>query len=137
MVKSGETKVLEAGVLMIENPDSNHQILDSETGEEVASVSGFVSSATLIPSTFDVTFGKAVWPGVTIKAGETKVLKPGVINVTGADATVLDAAGETLINLDRFKSRTSLPPGEYTVRVEGQDVPVKLAEGKIVNIKIE
>jgi len=138
VVKPEETTVLEAGVLRIKNADSRgHQILDSETGEKIASIDKFVSSATLIPSTFDVTFGKAVWPGVTIKAGETKVLNPGVINVTGTHATVLDAAGKTLTKLDKFRSRTSLPPGEYTVRVEGQDVPVKLTEGKIVNIKIE
>ena len=138
VVKPEETTVLEAGVLRIKNADSRgHQILDSETGEKIASIDKFVSSATLIPSTFDVTFGKAVWPGVTIKAGETKILKPGVINVTGAKATVLDAAGKTLNKLDMFRSSTSLPPGEYTVRVEGQDVPVKLVKGKIVNIKIE
>jgi len=130
VVKSGETTVLEPGVLVIENPDFSHEILDSETGEVVASINSSYPRAVLIPSTFDVTFHKAIWPEVTLAAGEKKVLKAGVIKVTGANATVLDARGQELVDLSGVRSQASFPPGEYTVQVEGQQIPVALKEGK-------
>jgi len=137
VVKAGETTVLEPGVLVIENPDFSHKILDSETGEVVASVNSSLPRAVLIPSTFDVTFQKTVWPEVTVGAGETRVLKAGVIKVTGANATVHDVDGKELVRLSGVRSRVSLPPGEYRVKVEGQEVPVKLTEGKMVNLKAQ
>lgn len=137
VVKAGETTVLEPGVLVIENPDFSHKILDSETGEVVASVNSSLPRAVLIPSTFDVTFHEAVWPDVVVGAGETKILRAGVIKVTGANATVHDTEGKKLVGLSSIRSRASFPPGDYVVRVEGQEVPVTLTEGKIVNLKIE
>lgn len=74
---------------------------------------------------------------MTVGAGETKVLNAGVIKVTGANATVHDAQGNELVGLSSIRSRASFPPGSYSVRVEGQEVPVELTEGKTVNIEIE
>jgi len=134
-VKAGETTVLNPGVIEIKDASpSGHKVLDWETGVEVGDISSFTSRLTVLPSTFTVMFGSAEWRHIDIKAGEHKVLNPAVIVVNGADAgkgyDVRAEDGTLAGNISSFTSRLPVPPGRYTIEIDGKRVPLELAEDK-------
>ena len=137
-VRPGETTTLEPGVIEIRNASiSGHKVLDNETGEEIGSIMSSNPRLTVLPSTFAVTFGKALWKDVEIKGGERKLLEPGVISIVGGDISqrVLGEDGAVIETIFSSSPRAPLPPGNYVVEVLGQKVPVTLAPGQTVEIK--
>jgi hypothetical protein len=140
-VKPGETTTLEAAVIEIKNASiSGHKVLDAETGEEIGGIVSTNPRITVMPSTFSVTFGKALWKDIEVKSGERKVLNPGTIEVKGASVTgtpIRDQEGAIVASVSPLGTWAPLPPGKYTVDVGSQKVPVDLAEGQevVINVK--
>ena len=137
-VRPGETTTLEPGVIEIRNASiSGHKVLDNETGEEIGSIMSSNPRLTVLPSTFAVTFGKAMWKDIEVKNGERKVIEPGVISIVGGGISqrVLGEDGTTIETIFSSSPRAPLPPGNYVVEVAGQKVPVTLAPGQTVEIK--
>jgi hypothetical protein len=137
----GETTTLDPGVLEVTNGSpAGHKVLDWETGTEVGQVSGSVPRLSVLPSTFTVMFGNARWDNIDIKAGERKVLNPAVIVVNGAGGAgypVRAEDGTAVGNISSFVSRMPVPPGKYTIEIEGQKVALDLAEGQTMEINVK
>jgi hypothetical protein len=115
-------------------------VLDAETGEEIGGIVSTNPRITVMPSTFSVTFGKALWKDIEVKSGERKVLNPGTIEVKGASVTgtpIRDQEGAIVASVSPLGTWAPLPPGKYTVDVGSQKVPVDLAEGQevVINVK--
>jgi hypothetical protein len=140
-VKAGETTVLEPGTIEVRNASgSGHKVLDWETGVEVGDVSSFVTRLSVIPSTFTVMFGNARWEHVEVKAGENKVLNPAVLVVNGASGAGHNVYGEdgaVVGNVSSFGHRLPLPPGKYTIEIEGQKIALDLSEGETMEINVK
>jgi hypothetical protein len=135
-VRPGETTWLEPAILTIEHASlSGHDVLDRETGEVVAEASAIAETVALMPGTYDVRFGGAVWPGVELRAGQRTVLRPGVIEVRRATInghTIRDARGAEVGKVSATGSVRPFPPGTYTVELKSGPRSVTLAEGQRV-----
>lgn len=140
-VKPGETTVLEVGLLRIEggqNDLNGYDILDPET-EEVLVRGKVFYSLPLMPGRLSVSSGHAGWPNIEITAGQTTVLNPGRIEVTGDKAGTYRVAtreGQEVGKVSRLL-RLPLPAGSYVVDVEGQAMSVDLADGQTHTINVE
>ena len=139
-IRPNETTVLDPGVIEVRNAaPSGHKVLDWETGVEVGNVSGSVTRLSVLPSTFTVMFGNARWDHIDIKGGEHKVLNPAVIVVNGASGAghnVYAEDGTRVGNVSSFTHIMPVPPGKYTIDIEGQKVPLDLAEGQRMEINL-
>ena len=139
-VKPNETTAIEAGLLRIEggaNDLNGYVILDPET-EEVVVRQRVISTMPLMPGRFIVTSGSIGWPGIEINAGQTTVLNPARIVVTGANAgtyRVTTSDGREAGQVSRLL-QLPLPAGRYAVDVEGQSMPVDLVDGQTHTIDV-
>jgi hypothetical protein len=137
-VRSNETTVLKPGVLHVENASlTGNKVLDAESGFEHGSVSALKSRMTLMPGEYDVVFGNVSWP-VTVFAGKTTTLQPGTVKVDDASQqayTIRDAGGRTVVELNNVTDWTPLPPGEYTIEIDGREEPFSLKEGRHVRFR--
>ena len=138
-VKSGETTVLDPGVIEVRNPNiSGHKVLDAETGAEIGKISSSNPRITVLPSTFSVRFGELLW-NVEVKNGEQKILNPGVIELAGMKASgarVLSEDGTLAGRIVSSWPRIALPAGKYVVEVSGQRVPTEITEGAKVVLRL-
>ncbi len=138
VVEPGGRTVLSPAVLEIHGASTQgHEVLDSETGAEVATLSPVKSRATLIPGVYDVTFGGAVWPLLKLDGGVVTTLRPGRIHVRNAGPNgvpVYDAAGKEVGRASPVASTLPLPPGDYAVEIRGQRRKLTLAEGALVEL---
>ena len=132
-VKAGEKTVLAPGFLKVEHATvQGHKIVDSETGAIHGEVGNTKNNTALMPGDYEVFFGKLVWP-VKIKAGETLVLKPGTVQVKGAviqGHTIRDKKGTVVGSVSSIQDWIPLPPGEYTVEIQGKREAFTLKEGE-------
>ncbi len=132
-VKAGETTVLQPGFLKVENAMlQGHNIIDIETGIEHGSVSTLASSMALMPGEYDVMFGKIAWP-ITITAGKTTILHPGVVTVKHAHYMghkIYNKKGEVIGDVSKIRDTISLPPGDYTIEIGKKKIPFSLKEGE-------
>jgi von Willebrand factor type A domain len=140
-VRAGDTTVLDPGVLEMRNASSaGHKVLDWETEVEVGNISNSVSSISVLPSTFTVMFGNARWDNIEVKAGERKVLNPAVIVVNGASGAghnVHAEDGTRVGVVSSFAHIMPVPPGKYTIEIEGQTIPLDLVEGQTMEINVK
>jgi hypothetical protein len=140
-VRSGETTVIEPGILEIKNADfQGHRVLEPETGEVMAELMTSKSRVALIPSRFSVSFGKLVVPDVEIKPGKTTTLNPGVIRVRTAKIAVYDVTGpegQLAGQVGTGKDRLALPAGQYTLKLPDRTIPIDLGEGQVVEINVQ
>lgn len=139
-VKAGETTVLDPGVIEVRNANINgHKVLDGETGEEIGKISSSNPRITVLPSTFSVQFGELLWKDIEVKNGEQITLNPGVIELSGlgtGSARVLSEEGAPAGRIVSSWPRLALPAGKYVVEFSKQRVPVELAEGAKVVLKL-
>jgi hypothetical protein len=137
-VRAGEETWLEPAILTVDRASlRGHEVLDVETGEVVARVSAAAAVAAVLPGTYDVRFGQAVWAGVVLEAGKRTVLEPGVITVRGAKINghaIRDANGNEVGEVSASGSSMPLPPGAYTVELTGGPRKFTLAEGEHVDL---
>jgi von Willebrand factor type A domain len=140
-VKPGETTVIEVGLLRIEGGPGDlkgYVLLDPET-EEVVVRQRMISVAPLMPSHIVVSSGHIRWPSIEIKAGQTTVLNPARIVVTGANAgeyRVTTSDGREAGQVSRL-FQLPLPAGSYVVNVEGQLMKVDLVDGQTHTIDVQ
>jgi len=140
VVNPGETTVLTVGLLQIEggqNDLNGYDLTDPETLEIFADGKVFYMLP-LMPTPVTIVSGQMAWPNVEIRAGETTVINPGRITVTGAQAgsyTVSTAAGAEAGTVSRLL-QLPLPPGDYVVHIERQTLPVHLEEGQTVEVQV-
>ena len=132
-VKAGEKTVLAPGFLKVEHATvQGHKIVDPETGAIHGEVGNTKNNTALMPGEYEVYFGKLGWP-VKIKAGETLVLKPGTVQVVRASVQgnkIRNKKGEVIGEVSNTMNWIPLPPGEYTVELQGKSVPFSLKEGE-------
>jgi hypothetical protein len=130
------------GKLQIKNadPGRGHTVTDVETGKEYPRMSSFRSIIELPAGIYNVTFGPTVWRSVEVKAGETTVLDPGVLEVrnpSGSGHKVLDwETGVEIGNISSFSSRLTVLPSTFTVMfgaVEWTNIEIKAGEHKVLN----
>jgi hypothetical protein len=139
-VKPGETTVIEVGLLRIEGGPSDikgYAILDPET-EEVVVRQRVIATVPLMPGRIIVTSGSVPWPSIEIAAGQTTVLNPARIVVTGANAReyqVVTPGGREAGQVSRL-FQLPLPAGQYVVSVEGQPMQVNLVDGQTHTIDV-
>jgi len=140
-VKPGETTVIEVGLLRVEGGVGDlkgYVLLDPET-EEVVVPQRMISTVPLMPGRFVITSGHIGWPAIEINAGQTTVLNPARIVVTGANAgdyRVTTSDGREAGQVSRLL-QLPLPAGSYVVNVEGQLMNVDLVDGQTHTIKVE
>jgi len=140
-VKPGEFTTIEVGLLQIVDGSSDingYNLLDPET-EEIIIERKVISSIPLMPTDIIVSSGVARWPVMQIKAGETTVLQPARIKVSGDKAgeyTVTTEQGNVVGKVSRLFN-LPLPPGKYIADVEGQKINIELAAGQTREIKVE
>src|SRR5689334_2315405 len=139
-VKAGETTVLNPGVIEVLHADIyGHKVFDGETGEEIGKIPSSSPRITVLPSTFSVQFGEVLWRDIEVKNGEQKILNPGVIELDGLKATAARVFSEDGKPAGRIVSswpRIALPAGKYEVEFLKQRLPVELAEGAKVVLKL-
>jgi hypothetical protein len=132
-VKAGEKTVLAPGFLKVEHATvQGHKIVDPETGAIHGEVGSTKNNTALMPGEYEVYFGKLGWP-VKIKAGETLVLKPGTVQVVRASVQgnkIRNKKGEVIGEVSNTMNWIPLPPGEYTVELQGKSIPFHLKEGE-------
>jgi len=137
-IKPGETTLLQPGRLEVINASfRGHTVLDSNTGKEQGQISNAAQSMTLIPGNYKVTFGSIAWEA-TVKAGETTTLKAGVVTVEGAGVqgnTIRTTDGQEVGYVSNTASSFTLPPGEYTIEIDGKQVSFSIQEGQTQTIE--
>lgn len=132
-VKAGETTLLQPGILSINHASyRGHPVLDIETGKEIGLITNLAASMTLIPGSYRVMFGGAHWD-LDIMMGQKLILNPGVVNVEGASYrghAIHLSDGTEVGSVSNTGSSMPLPPGEYTIFVNGETTPFTLEEGQ-------
>jgi len=144
-VKARATTKLTPGFLRIEGRDLwGNNLLDPETGEVVGKLGAAYDRVALLPTRINVSFANVdttLWPEtVEIKEGQTTTLRPGAIRVRSSKtfkATVKRADGQLAGEIISGIPRIALPPGQYTLELGGQQVPIELAAGQNVEIKFD
>lgn len=140
-VKPGETTVLTLATLTIEggqNDLGGYNLLDAETGEVLQRARVFRDVA-LMPSHIVLSNGQLEWPPIELKAGEITRINPARFAVTGSNAGTYDVTtsdGRPAGTVSRLIP-LPVPPGAYTVDVEGQKLNVELKEGQTHTIEVE
>lgn len=132
-VKAGGKTTLTPGFLAVEHAwIRGHEVVDPETGAVQGQVSATQNNMAVMPGDYEVRFGQAVWP-VRVKAGEKTTLRPGRIQVVGADYRghkIRNKKGEELGSVSNTQNWMPLPPGEYTIELKGKAAPFTLKEGE-------
>lgn len=140
-IKPGETTVLELGQLKIEGGPGDimgYTLLDPET-EEIVVQRGVISTIPLMPTRLSITSGHLVWRDIEITAGQTTVLNPARITVSGDKAgsyKVTTTDGHPAGDVSRMFN-LPLPPGSYVADVEGQRMTIELVEGQTHDIRVD
>ena len=132
-VAAGHTTVLRPGFLTVDGASfRGHKVLEAETGLPHGSLSSSHASITLMPGDYLVTFGPATW-AVRVKAGLKTVLQPGIVAVDGAHYrghAIRTPDGGKVASVSNTASSTPLPPGAYTIEIDGKVIPFVLQAGE-------
>lgn len=132
---SGATTVLKPAILKVNN-NQYHQVRDAN-GKASATYSTSTKQLPMVPGAYDVMFGKVPWR-VELTEGETTMLNPGGLAVMPQTyLKIYDGEGKEAATNSSSDKRTMLPPGNYSVKVEDQEVPLEISEGTIINLNIE
>lgn len=118
-VRAGETTVVQAGVLSINN-NQYHQVRDPETGHKYVTYSNSKKSIPLPPGRYDITFEDAIWNNIELKEGETTVVEPAILKFTNHHYhSILDpVTGNKLATFTNSQKWKPLPPGTYDITFE-------------------
>jgi hypothetical protein len=76
---------------------------------------------------------------IEIKEGATTKLRPGSVQVRSTrtfKAAIEGADGQIVGEVSSGVHRVALPPGKYTLKLDGQEIPVELSEGHNVEVKL-
>ena len=107
-----------------------HQVIDASTGkrieltrpntgQKVDDINPLWPVVELPPGIYNVAFANALWRGIEVRAGETSVLEPGILEIRNADFQgheVRDPeTGEVVAELLSSNSRIALIPSRFSV----------------------
>jgi hypothetical protein len=133
VVKKGETTVLEPGAIALNHASlSGHDVIAADTGIVQGRVSSIASHIVLVPGAYEVKFGPLSWP-VEVKAGETTVIEPGIVEVEWADISghkIYDLSGALIGEVSATGSSMPLPPGEYSIDLDGASERFSITAGR-------
>ncbi|UCF38248.1 MAG: VWA domain-containing protein [Acidobacteriota bacterium] len=139
-VRTGEKTVLSPGQLTVENASlQGHRVTNSETGQEHGRVGAITNWTALLPGEYDVWFGPLAWR-IHIRAGEELQLRPGWVQVKGADIRghkVRTSAGQEVGAVSATTNWIPLPPGAYTIEIDGKTKSFTLTEAQEVEFRRE
>jgi hypothetical protein len=129
------------GKLEIKQADlRGHTVTEAESGKQVAKLNTTGRIAELPPGFYNVTFGPTVWKSVEVRAGETTLIDPGVLEVHTAwimGHKVLDWETETEVgSFSTSMRRISVVPSTFTVtfgNAHWKNIDVKAGEHKVIN----
>jgi hypothetical protein len=131
-ISPGAATILKPAILRIEHANiRGHKVVENETGEEFDSVSQTRDSIVLIPGDYEVFFGNAVWPVAATPGGKI-TLNPGLVTVRGASSQghkIRTLRGDLVETANQAMPTIPLPPGEYTIEIDGRMKPFTLKEG--------
>ena len=144
-VRSGETTVIEPGVVRVNNIEGNRRVVvfDVETGEEHGDMNRMSTQLALMPGLYHLRLGNSgpLWPFVKIDGGRTTTLSLARVSLHRdlkyQRARVVAADGEVVDRFDAGTSRISMPPGSYVVEVDGRKIPFEASEGSELEITAE
>ena len=120
-----------------------HDIINSETGQKVATFDRMRPSVELPAGIYEVKFGPGSWKGIEVRSGETTTIEPGELRVEASGAGVLVNAnvvdsetGEKHGTFDPMASKVTLMPGVYDLQFRKAVWRfVKVDGGKITTLK--
>jgi len=140
-VKAGETTVISPGRLTVDPIGiMGAKIYDSETEKEHGSVSNSKNVIALMPGLYDVVFyGGAIW-SVEVKEGENTLLQPGIVTIVnggGVTRNILNSEGKKVGYLSQSLNYITLPPGKYTIEIDGVEYPFSLKAAQTKTFKLE
>ena len=100
-----------------------HDIINSETGEKVATFDRMRQVVDLPAGIYEVKFGPGSWKGIEVRSGETTTIQPGELKVESPDDKVLVSAnvvdsetGEKHGTFNPMASKVTLMPGVYDLQ---------------------
>ncbi len=132
VIIEGRTTSLQPGWVSVAHASlEGHEVVEEASGAVQGVVSSLADTIALVPGRYVVTFGKLAWP-VEVRAGETTILKPGIVEVPYADASghrIYDSSGAVVGEVSNIRSSIPLPPGEYEIEIRGTRLPFSLREG--------
>jgi hypothetical protein len=131
IVESKTTSLVPGWISVAHASLEGHEVVEDGTGTVQGAVSALKDTVALVPGRYVVMFGKLPWP-VEVRAGETRTLRPGIVEVPYADASghrIYDRSGAVVGEVSNIRSSIPLPPGEYEIELEGTRVPFSLREG--------
>jgi hypothetical protein len=138
VVKAGETTILAPGGLSMKHASyRGHDVVAADTGVVQGKLSSMDSTLTLAPGRYNVMFGPLAWP-VEVEADKTMELDPGVLELVGAGVQghkICDASGAVVGEVSNTGSSIPLPPGGYTIDLDGKKTPFMIEIGKATVLK--
>jgi hypothetical protein len=133
VIVEGQTTSLRPGWITVAHASlEGHEVIEETTGTAQGIVSSLEDTIALVPGRYVIMFGKLPWP-VEVRAGETFVLRPGIVEVPYADASgyrISDRSGAVVGDVSNIRSSIPLPPGEYEIELGGTRVSFSLGEGE-------
>lgn len=116
------------------------KVFESESGKAVGQLDRATMQMELPAGTYEVRFGKAIWPFVKIDGGKTLTLKPAMVKIDRSvkwqkRARVVTKDGAEVFRFDAVSHRISLPPGEYVVEIDDNKIPFNGTEGEVLDVK--
>lgn len=144
-VRPGETTVIDPGELQVEAADPsvhvNATVVDSETGMEFGKFDPVTTKMTLMPGVYDLQFKKVEWRYIRVDGGTTTTRKPAAVilnsDLEWKTAKVTTPDGGDVFRFDAVTSRVALPPGDYVVEVDGNQIPFHATEGSVLELAPE
>jgi hypothetical protein len=138
VVKANETTVLVPGSLSMTHATlQGHAVVAADNGVVQGTLSSMNSNITLVPGRYKVMFGPLAWP-VEVEAGKTTALDPGYLELAGAGVQghrIYDATGAEVGEVSNSRSTFPLPPGAYTIDLDGKKTPFTIEIGKPTVLK--
>ncbi len=131
-VIDGKTTTLETAIIKMPNASfRGHEIVDWETNEEIGKLSSRGKSMNLLPSSFNVMFGKLA-KKLILNPGEVKTIEAGSITFKGLPINsryIYNANGQEVISVSATHSSATLPPGDYVLKHNDQEFPFTIPKG--------
>jgi hypothetical protein len=138
-VRPAETTTIAPGELRIDNRVGVVRIVDTETGEDFGQIDPANAAVTLMPGLYDLHFGKAEWRFVKVDGGKRLTLKAALVKLDRSlqwqRARVTTKDGVEVFRFDAVSHQAALPPGEYTIEVDGRKIPFNATEGEVLDVK--
>ncbi len=138
-VNDAETTTIETAIVRLPSASFRGQrIVDWETEEEIGKLSSSRNSMNLLPSSFNIMFGKLAVK-VVLNPGEVKVIEAGSVKFKGLPINsryIFDENGNEVTSVSASFSSATLPPGKYHLEHNDQKFPFTIPKGTL-NIEIQ